>query len=102
MRAVFGDEHGELYTRVTTMFVESAALYSIWGIMLVIAVGRGDSGLRNIFQGAIGHVQASRSIIFITFPIFPLVLTCLSGNSDTSHSGASGPRALVHDQGVGI
>lgn len=61
VRAIFGDEHGELYTRVTTMFVESAALYSIWGIMLVIAVGRGDSGMRNIFQGAIGHVQASRS-----------------------------------------
>ncbi|KZP26917.1 hypothetical protein FIBSPDRAFT_818838 [Athelia psychrophila] len=81
VRAIFGDEHGELYTRVTTMFVESAALYSIWGIMLVIAVGRGDSGMRNIFQGAIGHVQGIATLL--------IVVRVGQGRSYTTRASAS-------------
>ncbi|KAF7984632.1 hypothetical protein HWV62_12859 [Athelia sp. TMB] len=55
VRKAFGFEHGKLYNKVTTMFIESAALYSIWGLILVVAYARGDNGLRNIFQGALGE-----------------------------------------------
>lgn len=67
MRAVFGNDHGHLYTKVTTMFVESAALYSAWGLVTLIAYAREDNGVRNIVIGALGQVQVrcSPRLVFI-------------------------------------
>lgn len=55
--SALGGEHGRLYTRVCAMLVESAALYSIWGLVVLIAYTKDASAILNLFVMALSQVQ---------------------------------------------
>jgi len=56
IRGSLGDEHGTHYTSITTMFVESAALYSIMSI-LVLGTFAAKSNISQIFLGLTPGIQ---------------------------------------------
>lgn len=47
----------DIYERIADIMIESAAIYSIFGIIQLVAYTRGYDGLRRLFQGALGQVQ---------------------------------------------
>lgn len=48
-----------LYERVIDIMIESAAPYSIFGVLQLVAYTRDYGGMRRLFQGALGEVQVS-------------------------------------------
>lgn len=55
-----GPGHTEMYTSIAAMFIESAALYAIVGIVYVICFARG-SNVQNLLLGILGQVEVSVS-----------------------------------------
>lgn len=60
MRSALGDEHGHMYTSISAMLIESAALYSVWGLVFLITYAK-NSAFNNILLPALGQVQVSYS-----------------------------------------
>jgi len=59
-----GDEHSRSYTSVTAMLVESAALYSIWGLVFIISYAR-NSAFQNLVLPPLGQVQGIAPLLII-------------------------------------
>lgn len=55
-RVVLGSDYGKHYTSIWTMFVESAALYTICGILLLTTFGPGNP-INQIWLGLAPSVQ---------------------------------------------
>lgn len=53
----------DVYGRITDIMIESAAPYSIFGILQLVAYTRDHDGLRRLFQGALGQVQVRSLLI---------------------------------------
>ncbi|KIJ54695.1 hypothetical protein M422DRAFT_240777 [Sphaerobolus stellatus SS14] len=51
-----GRRHTEVYTTVASMFIESAALYAVVGLIFVICFGQG-SNVQNLLLGILGQVE---------------------------------------------
>ncbi|KZP13543.1 hypothetical protein FIBSPDRAFT_753223 [Athelia psychrophila] len=65
MRSALGDEHGHMYTSISAMLIESAALYSVWGLVFLITYAK-NSAFNNILLPALGQVQAIATMLIIT------------------------------------
>lgn len=55
--SALGSEHGRLYTHICAMLVESAALYSIWGLIVLVAYTKNATAVLNIFVMALSQIQ---------------------------------------------
>ncbi|TFK35070.1 hypothetical protein BDQ12DRAFT_688752 [Crucibulum laeve] len=62
--SVLGAEHSKTYTSVMSMIVESASLYSIWGLVFIISYARG-SPFQNIVLPPLGQVQGIAPLLII-------------------------------------
>ncbi|KZP26918.1 hypothetical protein FIBSPDRAFT_1040419 [Athelia psychrophila] len=58
-------KHHDVYGRITDIMIESAAPYSIFGILQLVAYTRDYDGLRRLFQGALGQVQAVTTLLIV-------------------------------------
>lgn len=61
--AMQGHDDG-VYTSISAMLIESATLYSVWGLMFLIANARGNKVLHNILISAYSEIQVSLVIRF--------------------------------------
>jgi hypothetical protein len=59
---VLGPQHAKLYTGIAAMFVESGAVYSIWGLIFIICYAR-NSNVQNIVLGILDQAVV-RSYVF--------------------------------------
>lgn len=72
-RAIFGEEYGQHYTSVSTMFVESAALYCLFSILLLITYAM-NHPINQIWLGISPAVQVR---LFVEhFSGVELILCC--------------------------
>lgn len=60
MRFALGEEHGQMYTSISAMLIESAALYSAWGLIYLVTYARHDTFSTLLLPG-LGQVQVSIS-----------------------------------------
>lgn len=60
-----GEHNGGVYTSLSAMLIESAALFSLWGLVYLVAYARKYDGLHNILISAFGIIQVSQHSPFI-------------------------------------
>lgn len=56
VQSVLGDHHSDTYTSVSAMLIESASLYSIWGLVFLICYAK-NTPFQNLLLPALGQVQ---------------------------------------------
>jgi hypothetical protein len=56
--ASLGKQHAQMYTSLASMFIESGALYSLWGLIYVISKAR-NSQVQNIVLQILNQVVVS-------------------------------------------
>lgn len=61
VHSAMGKQHAGPYTSLLSMLIESAALYSIWGMVFIIMYGR-NSPAQNLFLPPLGQVQVRHSL----------------------------------------
>ncbi|KZV92734.1 hypothetical protein EXIGLDRAFT_577114, partial [Exidia glandulosa HHB12029] len=64
IEASIGKQHAKQYTSVIAMVTESAALYSVFSIIFIIAYGRNDPA-QNLFLPALGQVQCIAPLLIL-------------------------------------
>ncbi|KAJ2929654.1 hypothetical protein H1R20_g7447, partial [Candolleomyces eurysporus] len=56
IRKILGPKHSSPYTSVLAMIIESAALYTSWALVFMVAYAKGDT-FQNIVLSSLGQVQ---------------------------------------------
>ena len=63
IRECLGDSHSQVYTGVVTMLVESAAIYTVFGIIFIAAYFK-QNPLNNLVLPTLGVLEVSESYLF--------------------------------------
>jgi len=63
-RMALSKEHAKMYTSIAAMLVESAMLYSTFGLIFIISYAR-NSMVQNVLLPTLGHIQAVSPLLII-------------------------------------
>jgi hypothetical protein len=66
VRGALGDHHSDTYTSIAAMLIESASLYSIWGLVFLVCYAR-NTPFQNLLLPALGQVQVSLGLFYHRF-----------------------------------
>ena len=81
IRRVLGPNHSSPYTSVLAMIIESAALYTSWALIFMVAYAKGDT-FQNVVLSSLGQVQVR--VLFL--PLLKCqVCSSLTGNRASSY-----------------
>ncbi|KAF8641523.1 hypothetical protein AX16_009901 [Volvariella volvacea WC 439] len=64
IKRALGVEHSQMYTSIASMLVESAALYTIWGLVFLICYAR-NTPFQNIVLPPLGQVQGIAPVLIL-------------------------------------
>jgi hypothetical protein len=85
INAILGQEHSKAYTGVVTMLVESAAIYSVVGIIFIATYFR-RSNAGNLILPFLGNLEVSGKSFYTAVFYLPMVLGNLSSDDYISCS----------------
>ena len=73
----FGTENGKIYTSVAAMFIESASIYAIIGILLIIAYAR-KSNTQNLILPSLGQAVVRGTLVLYSNHLSAVLTPVLS------------------------